>query len=153
MKTVIKVKSRIIQTVSVLVDETLSVEEMVVMGKFTCSNSLITSDRFPKLEGPKKVIKKIALYGFNRKVSSEVAISEMKKRGYVPIRIWELLSLAAKDPNLQRNYLIPALGSVCEIEGVPHIAFIYGFSLSRQLRLYKADNEWGDICRIAAMRE
>lgn len=140
-------------TVTVPVDETLNVEKMVENAKLTFSNSQITSVHFPKVSGGKSTVKKIALFSFNKSVSSEVAISEMKKRGYVPITIQDLLSLAVKYPNLQREHLIVAFGSVCALEGVSHVAFIYGFSLSRQLRLYNIKNDWSDICRFAAIRK
>lgn len=153
MKTATKIRGYIVRTIAISVDETKPLKEMVEDAELTWGNSLVATGSFPKLESKGKVRKKVVLFQFNVGVSSEAAIEEMKHRGYLPATMWDLLGLAAKDPDLQRSLVVAALGSFCEFEGTRYVAFISGFSLSRLLRLYKFNSIWNKSTCFAGIHK
>jgi undecaprenyl-diphosphatase len=53
------------------------------------------------------------LFHFNRDISSEDAIAEMDKDGFRPATLAELLALGEAQPELQKQFPIIALSSVC----------------------------------------
>lgn len=153
VKVVTEVVNFIVCTFMILVDETLSVEEAVEAGNFGWSDENIVSKNFPKPANGKKSEKEVVLFHFNKSMSSEAAIAEMDKVGYRPATIWELLGLAVKEPDLQRKFPIIALGSVCELCGIRHVAFLYEEPDFRGLGLDRFGGGWGDGGRFAGVRK
>lgn len=148
----IMVISYITQIFTVLVDETKTVEELVREGKFNWSNSDITSKNFPK-HGGKTEKREISLFHFNKTMTSDQVIDEMDKAGYRPATIWELLCLAVAQPNIQREFPVIALGSVCVIGGNRHVADLCRLAGWRYLDLLWFGHVWNDRCRFAGVRK
>ena len=153
IKVVMQVVKFIVDTFTVMVDETLSVEDAVKEGNFDWSNDNINSTNFPKPANGQKSEKEIAIFHFAKTMSSEAVIAEMNKAEYRPATIWELTGLAKKEPDLQRKFPVVALGSVCELRGDRRVAGLYGDAGGRGLGLYCFGVDWSDRCRFAAVRK
>ena len=96
----------------VVVDYNCSLDEMIKAGNYGYVNPRITASNFP-IQGEGKREVEVVLFSFNRRIiRSEEIIIEVKKRGYRPARIEELLALSEKYPDLQQRFPIVALGSV-----------------------------------------
>jgi hypothetical protein len=70
---------------------------------------------------------KFKLFCFNPDISPQDAISEMDKVAYRPANLMELLALGAAYPELQRQFLIIAPGSIWPATGGSH--FVTGLSV------------------------
>ncbi len=151
LEVVTKVVSYIVAVFTVMVDETVSVEDAVKTGKFDCSNDNITSVNFPKPTNGQKLDKEVVFFHFNKSMSSESVIAEMDKAGYKPANIWELIGLAVKEPDLQRKFQIIALGSVRKLDGYNRVPYLCGDSSERDLLLEYFDRGWLDCYRFLAV--
>ncbi len=148
------VQSSVIQaTYSVVVDYTKSLSQMVKAGKYELVNSNIIADHFPiKGEGQQEV--EVTLFHFGRTMSSEEVISELKKAGYRPARIEELLALGAERPELQKQFSVVALGSVWRSPvGGRSVPCLDWCAAGRNLRLRWLGFGWGGGWRFAAVRK
>ncbi len=149
---VTKVTNFITHTFTVLVDETLSVEEANKRYKL-CNVDNITSKNFPKLKDGKKGDREVTIFNFNKDMSSEAVIAKMDKVGYKPATIWDLLGLTVKTDELRRKFSIIALGSVCELHGERYVASLYEDGIiNRELRLFEFDSDW-HCARFASVRK
>lgn len=100
----------------------------------------------------KSDVQEIQLLHFDRYISSEDAIVEMKKMGLRPATASELLTFGANHPNVQRNFPIVALGTVHEINRRPHVlALDDGFGV-RRASLGWFVGAWGGYWRFAAVK-
>lgn len=138
---------------TVSADEAKTVEELTVEGKYGWSNSNITSKNFPRPESGTKTEKDVVLFHFGKTMTSEQVISEMEQEGYRPVTIHELLALGITEPNLQREFPILALGSVCVLGGDRHVAFLCEDAGDRYLCLFWFGVDWSDYCRFGAVRK
>ncbi len=152
IEVVMKAVCFITHTFTVLVDETLSVEEAVKAGNFNWSNANITSANFPKPVNGTKSEKEVSLAYFGKNMSEEAVIAEVDKAGYRPTTTWEGLGLARK-PDLQREFPIILLGSVCELDGDRRVTYLYGVAGSRGLDLGYLDDGFDARCRFAVVRK
>jgi hypothetical protein len=148
---VIKVSFLIRCTFRVMVDETQIIENLVKMGKFNTSDDNIVSAKFPKPARCNKSEKEISNFHFGRDISSKNGIAEMNKACHKPATIFDLLSLAVKQPNIQRESTIVALGSICIINGRRHVPCLYGNSNHRGLSLDFFDEVWPSDYEFAAV--
>ncbi len=148
-----KMTNFITHTFMVPVDETISVEEAIKLGKFDWANDDITSKTFPKLKDGKKVDKEVAIFHFNKSISSKDAIAEMDKAGYKPATIQDLLGLSVKEPNLQRKFPIVALGSVCKLCGRRRVAYLSESGSRRRLSLDWFVEDWRARYRFAGVHK
>lgn len=112
--------------------------------KFDWADSDITVENFPSQE----VSTDFKLYHFDRHISSESAIEKMKKDGYKPANIYELLLL----PDWNGKDWVVALGSVCKVHGHRDVAYLYGGDSKRRLNLAWFDGVWHGYCRFLAVR-
>lgn len=112
---------------------------------FDYVNSDITEDKFPQ---PKTLRTDYKLYNFDKYISSEDVIEKMKKDGYSPASVYELLKW--KDWN-KEDFVI-ALGSVAVIDDHRGVACLDGSGSKRSLHLGGFGIGWGRICRFLAVR-
>lgn len=77
------------------------------------------------------------LFHFDRYISSEDAIEEMKKKGYVPVTLLELLEWKKWNG---KDWVV-ALGSVAEVDGRLYVPYLGGDGSERYLYL----GWWGDV--------
>lgn len=125
--------------------KTLKLSQLIQDRKFDWVNSDITDDLF-KL--PKKLRTDFKIFHFDKYISSENAILEMKKVGYEPANIYELLSW--KDWN--NTDLVVALGSVGEVGGSRYVPYLSRSDSGRSLGLYWFGGDWRAYCRFLGVR-
>lgn len=90
------------------------------------------------------------VFHFNRLISSEDAIKEMKKEGYEPANLSELLQYAQQ--NRWKDEQVVALGSVAEVYGDRDAACLCVDGRGRSLRLFWWGDDWSAGCRFLAVR-
>ena len=140
------------QVFKVLVDHTESLQEMIKAGQYDWVNDDITNDHFP-IKGSGQEEKEITLFHFNRSISSNDAIAEMKKAGYSLALIEDLLALGATYKELQKQFPINALGSVWRDPcGDRYVPYLFWDGLERDLRLLWFVRGWIEYWRFAAVR-
>ena len=140
-------------TYRVVVNYTHTLAEMIKAGKYDYANSDINAKNFP-VSGAGTRETEIALFHFNKNMSSGQVIAEMEKAGYRPAKIEELLALAEFHPELQREFPIIALGSVWRSPvGDLNVPYLNRYDSRRGLRLDWFGGGWGDGCRFATARK
>ena len=142
--------------ITLTVDYSRTVQEMINAGNYEWINSDITAKHFPlptELNG-KKVPVSTKLFHFNRSISSKDAIAEMDKAGYRPATLAELLALGEAHPELQREFPIVALGSVWRVAYVNRNVPVLSFDdYRRRLILVWFGHGWGGRCRFLGVRK
>lgn len=139
--------------IKVVVDYTKTLAEMISAGKYDWVNENITQERFP-VSGNKKEERELVLFHFNRVISSENAIAEMEKAGFVPCDILDLLALGASQPELQRQFPIIALGSVWrDSGGHRRVPYLFRHDAKRYLDLDYFEHDWDECYRFLARRK
>lgn len=140
------------KTLRIVVDYSLSLEQMIAAGKYDWKNDDITAKRFP-LKGNGKVELEPKLFYFGRDMSSDNVIAEMDKEGFRPCTIEELLAIGEQHPELQRKFPLVALGSVSEINGDHDVAYLHRDDSGRYTNLDWFDSDWDDFDRFPAVRK
>ena len=128
-----------------------SIADLVNDGQYDRSNGDITDSNFPSDESGEKEVE-TALFHFNQSVSSEDAIERMKKDGCRPATMKELLSFGAQYPEIQREFLIVALGSVTPFGGDRDVGCRDRCGSSRGLLRAWFGIGWDAGCRFLAVR-
>jgi hypothetical protein len=150
------VQSNSAEEISLAVDYSQTVEQMVAAGKYGWKNPNITEEHFPlpvELTGQKTVVS-AKLFHFNRSISSDDAISEMDRAGYRPATLMELLVLGFILPGLQRQFPIVALGSIwLSADGHRYVPCLGVGDGKRGLDLDWFDSVWRACCRFLGVRK
>lgn len=120
-------------------------EELIKEWKFDYVNFKIEDRLFPE---PKEIKNDYKLFHFNELLSSEDAIQKMKKEGYKPANVYELLLW--KDW-IEKDW-ITALGSVGRVDGDRRVPCLDGNDSGRGLSLYWWDGDWAADCRFLGVR-
>lgn len=95
----------------VFVDCTMSLADMITLGKYDWVNPDITAEHFPTTGTGKKQVT-VELLHFNRHFKNgDEVLAEIDELGYRPAKIEELLVLGAVQPELQRQFPIAAFGN------------------------------------------
>ena len=138
------------------VDYTRTVAEMVKVGKYDWSNNNITADHYPipQDKAGKKEDINTKVFHFNRAISSADAVKEMEKEGYRPATAHEIMDFGEKNPELQRQFPIVALGSVWQYGILYRFVLVLGEGGSKRLlKLSFWDGGWADFYRFLAVRK
>ncbi|MBI2021220.1 hypothetical protein HYS99_01765 [Candidatus Giovannonibacteria bacterium] len=135
------------------VDYGRGVECAVKSGRYDWANSDVTSRNFPtERKGTVEVA--VELIHFNRHISTGEVHRELDRMGYRPAELHELLAFGEKYPEVQREFLIVALGSVWQDRGgdlrVPRLS---RDGSERTLYLGWVEDGWDEIYRFAAIRK
>ena len=142
--------------ITLTVDYSRTVQEMINVGNYGWTNSDITEKHFPlptELNG-KQVSVSTKLFHFNRSISSKDAISEMDKGGFRPATLAELLALGKAHPELQKEFPIVALGSVWRDASDDRLVPVLSFGGSRRrLGLNWFDSDWLVRYRFLGVRK
>ncbi|OGD70184.1 hypothetical protein A3I18_00960 [Candidatus Campbellbacteria bacterium RIFCSPLOWO2_02_FULL_35_11] len=137
-------KERNMKKYMILVDETKAVEELVTEGMYDQSSDDVTSVNFPQ-PNPKREERETALFHSG---------AEMDKAGYWPGTIHDLLGFGIAQPDLQREFSIIALGSVCLLYGNRrYVAGLCEVAGGRRISLVCFDTTWGARCRFLGVRK
>ncbi len=139
---------------TMMVDYSRSVADLIKDGAYNYANPNITDENFPLQPFEMGQEKEAKLYHFNRDISSDAAISEMAKDGFRPATARELLTYGAKNPEVQREFPIVALGSVWLYpNGFRHVVFLVSALRGRNADLYWYVDDWGSRYRFLAVRK
>lgn len=137
----------------VMVDNDQTLEQMIAAGRYGWKMPNINAKHFP-LTGTGKVAVNLELIHFNRAIDTNDVLKEIDARGYRPATIAELLALGASQPELQRQFMIIALGSVYrDMFGNGEVVSLDGCISSRGLNLSALPGVWGRLCRFAIVRK
>lgn len=129
----------------------LSVEDLVLLGKYDLADNQITSDHFPSTEKGKKAVEFI-LVGFDRPEETDDIVYKLKYEGLRPATIKELLALGISHPRLHREMNIAALGSSWCSGGDDMVPCFMGSEDRRILRLVTSRYDWKPFWRFAAVK-
>lgn len=127
-----------------------TIESLVNEGKYDWKNDNITSNLFADKPTAGRVKLELLNYGL---IDSEDALARMKREGYRPANIFELLAFGIKYPDLQKENPIIALGSVVRLGGGRRVAGLGRGSAERGLYLLWFDGSWRGQCRFLAVRK
>jgi len=137
---------------SITVDYNRSLAEMIEAGNYDWFNDDINRENFP-VSGESKHQVPVTLFHFDRYIKSDDAIAEMKKEGYRPAKIEELLALGSAQPDLQREFPIIALGSAWRnLDGPRDVPALWSNTGGRSLHLHWFEYEWARLARFLAVR-
>ena len=126
-----------------------SLENLIKSHKFDYVNEDITEDNFPFQENDSKP-KEYKIFHFNKLIESEKVIAEMKKEGYEPATLRDLLNW--KDWN-EKDFVV-ALGSVWQDrDGYRIVPYLRRYGSERVLDLSWLEYDWSGIYRFAAVRK
>ena len=125
----------------ITVDHTETLEQMILAGRYDWVNRDITTERFP-LKGDGLVTRVAYLIHFDRKLSSDDVVDEIRRRGKRPASIQELLAFGARYPNIQRRFLVVALDPSAEVGDQSRVACLYRVGPRRYLGLVRWDVVW-----------
>jgi len=154
VEVITKVISFIVRTVMALVDETKGVDELVKEGKFDWANDDITSAHFPNPANGSVGEQELPLFHFGKTMSDDAVIAAMDAEGCEPATIWDLLSFAKKEPNLQRQFPIVALKSVWrDSYRSRRVPYLYSGAGGRSLSLVYLGGDWLGDYRFLARRK
>lgn len=138
---------------SVTVNYNQTVEDMVKAGEYDWKNQDINSRNFPIIRRGTSEFE-IHLVHFGKTMSSEDVLRELDKMGLRSAEFPELLRLGATHPDLQRQFLIVALGSVFRGPyGYRYVPVLWTSSGRRELDLGWFRSAWGGGYRFAAVRK
>lgn len=170
-----------IERITLSVDYGLSVEQMVVAGKYHSYNSRINSDIFspPGVHKGRCDLEGV-LVRFGHENQSDAVVAKMDEMGLCAGELYPLLALGAQYPEIQRQFPVVALGSavrLCiEVERddeyltdeslgqassltrpVPaqdlSVPFLKGDCYSRKLGLRSWKSGWDCNCRFLAFEK
>ena len=137
----------------VVVDYSRSLAQMIRGGNYDSFNSDITPKHFP-VSGRGRHEVSVVLLRFNREMKPDEVITEMDQQDYRPAAIEELLALGEAYPNLQRKFLIVALGSILRTSNGNRCApCLSGRMNERRLNFFWLENVWFSNYRSLAVRK
>lgn len=152
VRTALKLGVALPEKIMLSVDYGRSLEVMIVAGNYDWKNNDITAKRFPlKSEGAEQFEAKI--FHFDRNISSEQVVEQIKAAGWEPGKIEHLLAFGEKYPDEQRKYPIIALGSVAEVDGDRSVPYLHVRDRERSLNLRWWGSGWSGHCRFLAVRK
>lgn len=126
-----------------------SFQEAIAAGKYEFVDDYITAEHF-KLEGEIVVDTELVLYHPNRDIESDDVVKELDQVGLRPATLQELCAFGEKYSDIQREFPIVALGSVCvDPNGDRSIPCLVR-DVERKFGLVYWDGEWGPDCRFLA---
>lgn len=146
------VASKVSDLFPVTVDYSRSLKEMIAAGKYDWINDDITDKHFPMAKGKAEL--NLELVHFNKYISSDDAIAELKMRGMRPATLWELLAFGEKFPEKQREFPVIALASVWRhFSGGRRVPCLWSGAGGRYLGLFWCGLDWRGRFRFLASRE
>ena len=101
-----------------IVDYERSVEKSIYAGRYDWANAQVTSVNFPSNESGIKA-QSFRLIRIGQYDILERLVTDQSRQGSRPATLKELLAFAENYPNLQKDYVIVALGSSCKLLADP----------------------------------
>jgi hypothetical protein len=135
---------------TITVDGMHGLAAMIDAGHYGWTNSDVNDANF-KIT-PAKRDEVMALVSFNRNISSENAVAEMKARGLRPANLDECLAYGATIADTGSIHPIICLGQSAQIGGDREVPDLWDDRGTWELILAFWDNDWGSDCRFLAVR-
>lgn len=129
----------------------LSVEDLVLLGKYDLADNQITSAHFPSTEKGKKAIEFI-LVGFDRPEETDDIVRKLDREHMRPATLKELLALGIGHPRLQKEMNVAALGSSWHSGDDEMVPCLMSTEDRRILRLVTSRYDWKPFWRFAAVK-
>lgn len=137
----------------VTVDYTQSLARMIAEGKYGYVSKYVVATNFP-MSGTGIFATDVVVVHFDRNIESYKAIKELEQMSIQPAPIEYLLALGAKYPDLQREYPIVALGSVCSSsDGDQYVPVLDRWYAERRLLLLDRSDVWVPNYRFLAFHK
>jgi hypothetical protein len=134
------------------VDYSQSLRKMIADGGYDEINGDITPRNFRlQATGFRQI--DLILIQFEHPVAPLEAVVLMKKEGYRPATIEEILALGIEHPELQRSIPIVGLGSARVVENRRYVPCLGGSESSRSLGLAVIYRRWSIYYQFAFVRE
>lgn len=132
-------------TASVSVNYSLTIEEMIQSANCTWVDERITDSNFPRhfylLEQKIEVLTRI--FRFERSHKSSRVVTKMRKSGYRPATLPELIAINRDHPELQKSGRIIALGSIWHSEsGRSYVTGLDTYQEHLGITCFRYDREW-----------
>ena len=127
----------------------MTLEAMIVAGKYDRFDRDITAERFPTA-GNGKVTLRPVLVHLNKVASTAEVLAVIAKRNLRPAMNAELLAYGATYPETQCKHPIVALGQSARIGGHVYSPYLNENDDKRKLNLNYVENDWNDNCRFLA---
>lgn len=139
-----------LETFSLTIDYTKSLDEMVAAGNYDDVDSNINWKNFLVWRGEAQI--ETVLIHLGRGTHSDEVLGELERRDLRPGTLVELLAFGEQYPDQQCNYAIIALGGV-SWTGKPssRVGSLRGRPGCRVLRSYWYGDGWGEDCRFLAV--
>jgi hypothetical protein len=134
----------------IAVDYGRSLQDMIAAGKYDWVNRDITPEKFP-VEGTGSKKFRTKLFDFGRNISSEDALTAMKKEKFLPGSHVHGLAFGATFPEEKRKYRIVCLGSSAQVYGRRYVVCLRGSGAG--LDLYRWDGGWEGRWRFLGVQE
>ncbi|MCC6639241.1 hypothetical protein IT409_01635 [Candidatus Falkowbacteria bacterium] len=129
------------------INYSLTLEEMIALGRYDWCNHEITSKRFPIVgDGIQEI--NFHLINFGRSITTEEARRELARQDLMPAKIEHLLAFAAKFPDEQKQFPIISLNSFSLIRGGCRYVSLGYTGNQRELNLDLDDDCWRDYYRF-----
>ena len=133
-----------------------SFEYSISAGCYDYINTDIAKANFQPVESERGRKRKVfSLYHFfGEGIGLDEVVGEIQGDGFYPATPRELLALGENCPELQREFSIVALGSVCfNSDGYRFVAQLWGDSEKRGLDLAWYDGNWFGRCYFLGVRK
>ena len=137
-----------------LVDYDQRLRKLIKANKYGWVSPYINSRSFPNqaYEVGKKE-QQFKLYRFDHATESDFVTAEMKKDKMRPATLRELLAYGKANPELQREFHIIALGSICLDTASPYVCGLCGHITARRLFCYSDFHGWEAGFRFLAVNK
>jgi hypothetical protein len=146
-------KQKVRETYKVVVDYGLSLSEMIKLGNYGWFNDDITDKHFP-MQGTGKHEVELVLVHLNQNATTKEVLEYLNREGLEPAKIEHLLAFGAAYPEIQREFLVIAFGSVwVDVNGHRFYPSLDCLGGKRELLLDWCDDarHWGATCRFLAV--
>ncbi len=135
---------------SVNINYDLSVESLVINGKYDWKDDNITNENFPTArKGEVDLV--LELVHFNEVLTSEEVLEVLDEMGYRPAELYELLAVGAQYPEEQKKNPIVALSSDGQRLASECHPYLWIGVRGRELRCHWFGSKWGEDFRFLAV--
>ncbi|TAL49202.1 hypothetical protein EPN83_01530 [Patescibacteria group bacterium] len=137
------------------VDWGRTTEEMVRACQYDCANPDITEEHFPRPRTSGVVKGDYKLFHFNRNISSDQAVREIRAEGFELTGAHEILVFREKFPEEQRKFTIVGLGDPLwrrDRYGYRHVVVLRRHEARRSADLTLWEVVWPPLYRFLARR-
>jgi len=146
-------------TYQVTVNYSMSLADMIAVGKYDLVNEGITQEHFPlpdraKDESCLQAPVELHLVHFGLSLTTKQVLTKLDEQGFRPATLSELCAFGAVYPELQRSYPLVALGSLWQYpEGYINCPNLDGNDDERglELRWYDPSDRWHDFYRFVVV--